>query len=477
MSTQLIPVILCGGSGTRLWPLSRELYPKQLLALTGDQTLLQQTVLRLAGIEEISPPLIICNEEHRFLVAEQLRQIDVDPLGIFLEPIGRNTAPAAALAALHAVTLDQDATIIVLPADHLIRDSEAFHDSIRKGAEIAAGGRLVTFGIIPEGPETGYGYIKKGAEHPSSSATAFAIERFVEKPDAATAAAYLADGSYSWNSGMFIFPASLYLSELETHRQDIHGACLKAQRGAATDLDFTRPDSEAFCACPGDSIDYAVMEKTDKGVVLPIDIGWNDIGSWSALWDVAEKDDQGNVCHGDVLLHNTSNSFLHSDSRLLTAVGMDDCVIVETSDAVLVAKKDQVQDVKSIVTLLRTQKRPEATLHRQVFRPWGSYEGITSGDRFQVKIITVSPGAILSLQMHHHRAEHWVVVKGMARITKGEKEFLLSENESTYIPPGVTHRLENPGTIPLELIEVQSGSYLGEDDIVRLEDTYGRANQ
>jgi mannose-1-phosphate guanylyltransferase/mannose-6-phosphate isomerase len=473
---QLIPVILCGGSGSRLWPLSRELYPKQLLALTGEHTLLQQTALRLSGIDDIQPPLVICNEEHRFLVAEQLRQIGVEPLGIFLEPVGRNTAPAATLAALHAVNLDQNAKIIVLPADHLIKDTDAFQKSIKTGAKLADTGRLVTFGIIPEGPETGYGYIKKGTSYPVESCDAYTIERFAEKPNAKTAASYLADGGYSWNSGMFIFPAPLFLRELEQHQPDIYRHCLKAQEQSTRDLDFTRPEREAFVSCPSDSIDYAVMEKTDKGVVLPIDVGWNDIGAWSALWDVGEKDDRGNVTYGDVLLHDTTNSFIHSSNRLLTAVGMDDCVIVETSDAVLVSRKDQVQDVKNIVTLLRSQNRQEATLHRQVFRPWGSYEGITMGDRFQVKLITVNPGAILSLQMHHHRAEHWIVVKGTAKITKGEEEFLLGENESTFIPLGVTHRLENSGVIPLELIEVQSGSYLGEDDIVRFEDTYGRVD-
>lgn len=472
----ITPVILCGGSGTRLWPLSRELYPKQLLALTGAHTLLQQTALRLAGVAGIGAPLVICNEEHRFLVAEQLRQIRIAPRAIILEPFGRNTAPAVALAALYLEAAGDDSLLLVLPADHLIQDPAAFQRAVAAGAEVARRGQLLTFGIVPEGPETGYGYIKRGARLAGGDEAApfFAIDKFVEKPDAATAAAYCQDGGYSWNSGMFMFAAVLYLRELQRLEPAIASRCREAYAQASSDLDFIRVDRLAFTACPNDSIDYAVMEKTALGVVLPIVVGWNDIGSWAALWEIGARDQNGNVVHGDVILHESANSFLYSSGRLLAAIGIEGLVVVETDDAVLVASKDRVQDVKQIVTQLRAEGRKEANLHRRVFRPWGFYQGITVGDRFQVKLITVNAGAILSLQMHHHRAEHWVVVKGTARITKGEESFLLSENESTYIPLGVTHRLENPGVIPLELIEVQSGSYLGEDDITRIEDSYGR---
>jgi mannose-1-phosphate guanylyltransferase/mannose-6-phosphate isomerase len=473
----ITPVILCGGNGTRLWPLSRDLYPKQLLALTGDNTLLQQTALRLADMEEVGPPLILCNENHRFLVAEQLHRIGIEAAAIILEPVGRNTAPATALAALHANGYADDTTLLILPADHLVRDIEAFRKFVVQGQTVARKGRLVTFGIVPVSPETGYGYIKKGAKIHDSAKAAFVIAQFVEKPDIATAVKYFADGSYSWNSGMFMFQASVFIDELKTHNRTMYDQCWHALAGAKKDLDFIRIDNDAFYACPSDSIDYAVMEKTRKGVVIPIDVGWNDIGSWSALWEVGHQDDNSNVTHGDVLLEDTKNSFIYGDSRLVATIGIDDLIIVETVDAVLVALKDRVQDVKKIVTRLKTNGREEANLHRRVFRPWGSYEGVISGERFQVKLITVKPGAILSLQMHHHRAEHWVVVRGTARITKGEDVFFLSENQSTYIPLGVTHRLENPGVIPLELIEVQSGSYLGEDDITRFEDNYGRAEQ
>lgn len=471
----ITPVILCGGNGTRLWPLSRNLYPKQLLALTGDQTLLQQTALRLVGMEEVGPPLILCNENHRFLVAEQLRQVGIEPAAIILEPVGRNTAPAAALAALHATGSANDTTLLVLPADHLIGDVAAYQKAVLYGQKVAQKGRLVTFGIIPKSPETGYGYIKKGTQIHDGADEAFEIDQFVEKPDSVTAEKYLSNGSYSWNSGMFMFQGSTFIEELQEHNKSMYEHCRHAFEGAKKDLDFTRIDKDVFSACPSDSIDYAVMEKTNKGAVIPVDVGWNDIGSWSALWDVGNQDQNGNVTHGDVILEESQNSFIYADSRLVAAIGLNNTIIVETSDAVLVAPKDRVQDVKKIVTRLKLSGRQEVNLHRRVFRPWGSYEGVISGERFQVKLITVKPGAILSLQMHHHRAEHWIVVKGTARITKGEEVFVLSENESTYIPLGVTHRLENPGVIPLELIEVQSGSYLGEDDIKRFEDSYGRA--
>lgn len=473
----ITPVILCGGNGTRLWPLSRDFYPKQLLALTGEQTLLQQTALRLADLAEAGSPLVLCNQNHRFLVAEQLREVGIEPAAIILEPVGRNTAPAAALAALQVNESGQDSTLLILPADHLIEDIAAFHHAVSQGQKAARKGRLVAFGIVPKTAETGYGYIKKGAPIQDCANEAFAIDRFVEKPDRATAEHYIAHGDYSWNSGMFMFQAAFFLDELKQYNIAMYEHCRHALERAKKDLDFTRIDTNAFSACPIDSIDYAIMEKTSKGAVIPIDVGWNDIGSWSALWDVGNKDGLGNVAHGDVILEDTRNSFVYADSRLVATIGIDNAIIIETIDAVLVAPKDRVQDVKAIVTRLKSTGRQEANLHRRVFRPWGSYEGVISGERFQVKLITVKPRAILSLQMHHHRAEHWVVARGTARITKGDEVFILSENQSTYIPLGVTHRLENPGVIPLELIEVQSGSYLGEDDITRFEDNYGRAEQ
>jgi mannose-1-phosphate guanylyltransferase/mannose-6-phosphate isomerase len=472
----ITPVILCGGNGTRLWPLSRDFYPKQLLALTGEKTLLQQTALRLADLAEVGPPLVLCNQNHRFLVAEQLREVGIEPAAIILEPVGRNTAPATALAALQVNEAGHDDTLLILPADHLIDDIAAFHHAVSQARKVALKGRLVAFGIVPKTAETGYGYIKKGAPIQDCANEAFAIDRFIEKPDSATAERYLAHGDYSWNSGMFMFQAALFLDELKQYNTPMYEHCRQALERAKKDLDFTRIDTNAFSACPFDSIDYAIMEKTSKGAVIPIDVGWNDIGSWSALWDVGNKDDFGNVTRGDVILEDTHNSFVYADNRLVATIGLDDTIIIETIDAVLVAPKDRVQDVKAIVTRLKSTGRQEANLHRRVFRPWGSYEGVVCGERFQVKLITVKPSAILSLQMHHHRAEHWIVVRGTARITKGEEVFFLSENQSTYIPLGVTHRLENPGVIPLELIEVQSGS-LGEDDITRFEDNYGRVEQ
>ncbi len=466
----IVPVILSGGSGTRLWPLSRRLYPKQLLALTGEQTLLQQTVARLQGMTGVEAPLVVCNEEHRFLVAEQLRAIAATPQAIVLEPEGRNTAPATAVAAL---SLPADRVLLVLPADHLVRDVALFQEAVRVGLRHAQAGRLVTFGIEPDRPETGYGYIKRGKA--LGDGAAFEVERFVEKPDRATAQGYVESGDYSWNSGMFLFQAGAFLAELERLAPKMLAACRRAVEGAHRDLDFTRLDQEAFCASPSDSIDYAVFEKTDRAVVVPMSPGWSDIGSWSALWEVADKDAHGNALQGDVITQNAKRCFVLADHRLVALVGVEDLAVIETADAVLVAHREQVQEVKTIVNRLETGGRSEANLHRRVFRPWGHYETMELAGRYQVKRITVKPGAVLSLQMHHHRAEHWIVVKGTARITRGDETFLLSENESTYIPLGMAHRLENPGVIPLELIEVQSGSYLGEDDIVRFSDNYGRA--
>jgi mannose-1-phosphate guanylyltransferase/mannose-6-phosphate isomerase len=466
----LTPVILSGGVGSRLWPLSREYYPKQLLALVGNNTLLQDTVLRLSGLPEQSAPLMVCNEAHRFLVAEQLRRIEVSPANIILEPVGRNTAPAAAVAALAAV--NPDALLLVLPADHMIADTAAFREAVMAGIPLAQANYLVTFGIVPNRPETGYGYIN--ATDAIEDTVALSVERFVEKPDLETAQQYIDSGNYYWNSGMFLFKASQYLKELETFNPDIVGTCRIAMENALEDKDFLRLDPASFKACPSDSIDYAVMEKTNAAVVIPLDAGWNDIGSWSSLWAVSDQDDEGNVVIGDVLTHNVHKSYLRAEHRLLTAIGVEELAIVETADAVLVAHKDQVQDVKEIVSRLKAMKRNEADLHRKVYRPWGYYESLDAESRYQVKHITVNPGASLSLQLHYHRSEHWVVVKGTARITRNDETFVLTENQSTYISVGVKHRLENQGRLPLEIIEVQSGSYLGEDDIVRYEDVYGR---
>jgi mannose-1-phosphate guanylyltransferase/mannose-6-phosphate isomerase len=463
---KLQPVILSGGSGTRLWPLSRELYPKQLLCLVGEQTLLQQAVARLDGLEDVSAPVFVCNEEHRFLVAEQLREMNVTPADIVLEPVGRNTAPALTLAALGATAGGEDPLLLVMPADHVIRDIAAFHKAVRQASKLAEQGRLVTFGIVPQSAETGYGYIRRRQGHE--------VAAFVEKPDAKTAAGYLQSGEYLWNSGMFLLRASVWLDELRQQQPKILDACEVALRGSRRDGDFRRIAKDAFVLCPNDSIDYAVMEKTRRAAVVPLDAGWSDIGAWSALWQVCSQDASGNVVQGDVVAHDTRNALLIAQHRLLGAVGVEDVIVVETPDAVLVAHKDRAQDVKEIVARLRHSKRTEHLTHRRVHRPWGSYEGVDSGERFQVKRLVVKPGASLSLQMHHHRAEHWVVVKGTARVTRGDEVLLLSENQSTYIPIGTRHRLENPGTTPLEIIEVQSGSYLGEDDIVRFDDHYNR---
>ncbi len=467
---KIIPVILSGGAGTRLWPLSREMFPKQLLALTSKSTMLQETALRLDGIEAAEAPLIVCNDAHRFTVAEQVRALGLVPSAILLEPKGRNTAPAVALAALKAAELDADATLVVAPADHVIRDAKAFHAAAEVAIAAARSGQLVTFGIVAHGPETGYGYIRRGA----GPGPVYPVAEFIEKPPLDVAKQFVASGDYYWNSGMFVFKASRYLEELGRYAPDILEAATAAYQAAKSDLDFVRIDAASFAECRSESIDYAVMEKTRDAVVLPLDAGWSDVGSWSSLFDALAPDTEGNVLQGDVLVHDTHDCYVHSTSRLVATVGMADHIVVETADAVLVAPKDRVQDVKELVAQIKKSGRSESALHREVFRPWGSYDSIDSGDRFQVKRLTVKPGGVLSLQMHHHRAEHWIVVSGTAKITCGEKVFLLSENESTYIPIGATHRIENPGRVYLHLIEVQSGSYLGEDDIVRFEDNYGR---
>ena len=466
--TPIVPVILSGGSGTRLWPLSREAYPKQFLPLVGDDTMLQATWKRVASIAGAAP-IVVANQEHRFMAAEQLRECKVLPQALILEPVGRNTAPAIAIAALQALAGGNDALLLVLPSDHVVRNEAAFHAAVKQAAVAAEAGKLVTFGIVPTAPETGYGYIKA-----ATGEGVRAVDRFVEKPDQATAEKYVASGEYYWNSGMFLFKASRYLKELETMQPAILAACRAALDKAARDNDFIRLDAEAFAASPNDSIDYAVMEKTADAAVVPLDAGWNDVGSWSALWEVSDKDSDGNACHGDVIALDCKDSYAYGN-RLIAMVGLQDVVVVETDDAVFVGHKDRVQDVKEIVGQIKRDGRSEAAAHRKVYRPWGAYDSIDNGARFQVKRITVKPGATLSLQMHHHRAEHWIVVSGTAEVTRGDEVILLSENQSTYIPLGVTHRLKNPGKLPLELIEVQSGSYLGEDDIVRFEDQYGRA--
>ncbi len=473
----IVPVILSGGGGSRLWPLSREQYPKQFLPLIGSSTMIQQTLTRLQGLSDLSPSVIVCNEDHRFVVAEQLRQISQQPDAIILEPCGRNTAPAVAVAALHARRHDEDPVLLILPADHLIDDIPRFQSAISAASKQADAGALVTFGIVPTCPETGYGYIRGDKSRQQRSDSDFSVVpvvEFVEKPDTATAQKYLDDGHYFWNSGMFMFRASRYLEELEKHQPEMLSACVVAYQGLTADMDFRRLPTKLFALCPSNSIDYAVMEKTRDAVVVPLDVGWNDIGAWSALWETGRQDEFGNVVTGDVVQIDSSNNYLHATTRLLTVAGVENLIVVETADAVLVTTRDQSQQVKNIVDRLKQNKRSETSLHRRVNRPWGAYEGVDQGERFQVKRITVNPGASLSLQMHHHRAEHWVVVRGTAKVTCGEKVMLLGENQSTYIPLGETHRLENPGLIPLEMIEVQSGEYLGEDDIVRFDDIYGR---
>ena len=465
----LQPVLLSGGTGTRLWPLSREAYPKQFLPLAGEDTMVQATWRRVAPLAGAAP-IVVANEEHRFLVAEQLRQIGAPTPAIVLEPVGRNTAPAIAAAALQALASGDDPLLLVLPSDHVVRNEAGFRDAVSAACAAAEAGALVTFGIVPDAPETGFGYIQA-----ETGEGVRRVLRFVEKPDAVTAQSYLDAGGYYWNSGMFLFRASRYLEELGKFQPGIVASVSAAFAAAKRDGDFIRLDKEAFAASPSDSIDYAVMEKTSDAKVLPVDIGWNDVGSWSALWEVAERDDDGNAHRGDVIAVDSRNTYAYAQ-RLVALVGLDDVVVVETDDAVLVAHKDRVQEVKQVVAQLKESQRSQAVLHRKVYRPWGAYDSIDTGERFQVKRITVKPGGVLSLQMHHHRAEHWIVVSGTARVTRGEETLLLSENQSTYIPLGVTHRLENPGMVPLELIEVQSGSYLGEDDIVRFEDMYGRSS-
>lgn len=477
------PVILAGGGGTRLWPLSREHYPKQFLNLAGEQSLLQQTVARLDGARpgvEAGDPVIVCNEEHRFLVAEQLRQMARNVGHIILEPAGRNTAPALTAAALAPGAESEDRILLMMPADHAIADRAAFHAAVMRGLTLAADGALVTFGIVPHHPETGYGYIRQGPMLGEESPPARTLGAFVEKPDAETARRYLSGGDYTWNSGIFMMKASVWLAAIGRYRPDILEACRAAVAGAKADGDFLRLDQAAFTACPSDSVDYAVMEKvTGDGAfpaaVVALDAGWSDVGAWSSLWEIAPRDDAGNVTKGDVCVIDAENNLLMAEHRFLAAVGCRDLVVVETADAVLVAPKERAQEVKRVVEWLKAHNREERLTHRRVYRPWGSYEGVDGGERFQVKRIVVKPGGKLSLQMHHHRAEHWIVVRGTARVTRGEEVFLLSENESTFIPLGVKHRLENPGAIPLELIEVQSGAYLGEDDIVRFEDVYNRS--
>ncbi len=469
----MIAVILSGGSGTRLWPLSRKAYPKQFINLVDDNSLLQNTVIRALEVTDNTPPLLVCNHEHRFFVAEQLRQLGVGASGILLEPEAKNTAPAIAAAAVHALQAggEQDPLLLVMPADHVIENLDAFKAAVDIARRAADDGKLVTFGVVPSAPETGYGYILRGEE---SRARSYKVQKFVEKPDLETAREYLQQGDYYWNSGMFMFRASTLLEKLAQFEPEMVAAVRRAYDQAQNDLDFIRLQQQAFAECRAESIDYALMEKSDDVEVVALDAKWNDIGSWSAIWDVAEKDEHGNRHIGDVISHGSSNCYLYSSGKLLTAVGVDNIVAIETDDAVMVANKDRVQDVKAIVNQLKFSGRGEIDYHRKVYRPWGYYDSVDMGERFQVKRIVVNPGEQLSLQMHHHRAEHWIVVTGTAKVVRGEDEFLVSENESTYIPLGVKHRLENPGAIPLEIIEIQSGSYLGEDDIVRFSDNYGR---
>lgn len=469
----ILPVIMAGGSGSRLWPLSRDLMPKQFLKLDADLTMLQATVMRLQGLNA-EAALVICNEDHRFIAAEQLRQINQLNHNIVLEPSGRNTAPAIALAALTAIKKAQDPLLLVLAADHVIADLDAFQQAVVAAAEFANADQLVTFGIVPTAAETGYGYIKRGQCKKLNGAEAYQVAQFVEKPKLETALEYLSSGDYYWNSGMFLFKASRYLAELKQHRPDIYAACEQAMAEVDPDLDFIRVNQQAFLACPSESIDYAVMEKTAAAVVVPLDANWSDVGSWSSLWDISEKNSQGNVHKGDVLSCDSSGNYVFAETGLVATVGLQNMVVVQTKDAVLVAAKDRVQDVKAIVQQLKDQGRSEHKIHREVYRPWGKYDSIDQGPRHQVKHITVNPGQKLSVQMHHHRAEHWIVVAGTALVSIDGVDTMLSENQSVYIPLGAVHALENPGKIPLELIEVQSGTYLGEDDIVRFSDRYGR---
>jgi mannose-1-phosphate guanylyltransferase / mannose-6-phosphate isomerase len=473
VASMIHPVILCGGTGSRLWPISRQMFPKQFLPLMGDRTMLENTARRVSG-PDFAAPFLVTNEEHRFIVAEQMRQCGVETAEIFLEPFGRNTAPAAALAALTIAAKSPEALMLLMPSDHVITDERAFIDAVHIAADAAYGGAIVTFGITADHAETGYGYIRAGEPITPASHVCH-VDRFAEKPDRATAEAYVASGDYFWNSGIFLFQVKTFLEELERLQPAILDACRAALKGAKRDLDFCRIDAEAFGESPALSIDYAVMEHTALAAVVPVSMGWNDVGAWDALWSLGEKDADGNVVRGDVILEGAKNCYARSDDKLLTAlVGVEDLIVVVTDDAVFVADRDHAQDVKAVVDRLKAAGRSEQMSHSTVYRPWGSYRSIDTGSRFQVKQISVTPGAKLSLQRHHHRAEHWIVVEGTALVTCGEKTFLLHENQSTYIPIGSVHRLENPGKIPLRLIEVQSGGYLGEDDIVRLEDTFGR---
>lgn len=465
MTNIILPVVMAGGTGSRLWPLSRTLYPKQFLTLTSSSSMLQETIVRLDGLTH-EHPLIICNEEHRFIVAEQLRQLELQHSGIILEPVGRNTAPAIALAALHAIRNQDDPILLVLAADHVIQDNRAFLTAIEKALDLAVGGKLVTFGIVPNKPETGYGYIKQGKP---VSEDAFEVSEFVEKPDLDTAKRYLSEGTYYWNSGMFVFRASRYIEELKLYRPDILDACINALEDASLDLDFTRLNTTSFTQCPDESIDYAVMEQTSDAVVVPLDAGWSDVGSWAALWEVDTKDNNNNVIHGDVVAIDTQHSYLYSQHRLISAVGLDSVIVVETKDAILVSHKDKVQSVKDVVTFLKSCSRSEYLQHRELYRPWGTSDAVSEGKRYHVRKVTVKPGERTATQIHYHRAEHWIVVTGTAKVYCGEKIQLLTENESTYIPVGISHSLENPGKIPLEIIEVRTGAYLEDDDIVRLE--------
>ncbi len=470
----IIPVILAGGSGTRLWPMSRQHYPKQLLKLFGDRTMLQQTLLRLEGVADLASPIVVCNEEHRFMVAEQLHEIGLSKSSIILEPVARNTAPALALAAIHAQALAENPILLVLSADHMIKDVPAFHSALSQAVEAAQAGHLATFGVNPTRPETGYGYIKAKLDR-SSSTNFYPVEQFVEKPDLLTAEKYLAEGCYYWNSGMFVFQTESFLRELEKHSPDVVAAAEQAKISSVQDLDFIRVNREAFSQAPNISIDYALMEKSKNVVCVPFSAGWSDVGDWKSFWDLSEKDASGNSLIGDSIDIGSTNTLVFSQDKLVATLGVNNLMIVNTPDAVLVADQSQAQQVKSLITQIEKQKRSEHLQHREIYRPWGCYDAIDTGDRYQVNRIRVKPGGSLSLQVHHHRAEHWIVVKGTALVQKGEETLLLSENESTYIPVGTRHRLSNPGKIPLELIEVQSGPYLKDDDVVRYEDSYGRS--
>ncbi len=468
---QIRPVILSGGAGTRLWPTSRALHPKQFMPLTSERTMIQETALRVSDAKSFLPPVVVCNEEHRFTVASEMQDAGIAMEVEMLEPVGRNTAPAIAAAAVLCAAHDPEELMLVLPADHHIARPDLFLDAVAAGAALAEEGHLVTFGIVPDAPETGYGYIRAGS---TLSNGGHAVAAFVEKPDAETAQSYLDDGGYFWNSGIFLFRADRLMAEMEALAPDILRHADAAVSGGVRDLDFLRLDREAFSACPSNSIDYAVMEHTGHAAVVPAEFGWSDVGSWTALWAIGDKDEHGNVTTGDVVTLDTSNSFVRAESRLVATLGVDDLMVVETGDAVLVMRKDRAQDVKALVARLRSEGRSEHEIHGRVYRPWGFYEGLAAGERHQVKHLSVNPGASISLQLHHHRAEHWVVVSGTARVTVGDETRLYSENESVYIPIGTKHRLENPGKMPLSIIEVQSGSYFGEDDIERLDDVYGR---